>query len=356
MTLNYNQRIWDDASTYEESKTPHFAILTACKHNDFETVKKLIGKTPEWTPFELMILVIFGISYKDPSTFYFMLSMLTKDDATRTFMYGPEEHTLLTLTCKMISGKSLYVQDILLRLLQLGCLWDQTVKGGKTALSFMVTSDSALHDIKWCIRQGATVCKGHLLVYASNAITKQQQEECIAAQVQYNDLESRGIITLEPIEVVRCNGYDNYNVFTYLLDIGVPVDDVVPESGMTPLLAACCENDLYKVEKLLKKGVSLYRNTLEGLDAWFWAEQHYYQYFTDLYGIMYKMYKMYKIYDVEKSDNNVTGTRIYPLRTLLLRYESYHTHYWKDMMKAVCTMPMLQEIPSADLLQTVVRI
>jgi hypothetical protein len=219
----------------------------------------------------------------------------------------------------------------------------------------MVISDKALYDIKWCIRQGANFQKGNLLVYASNAITKRQQEECIIAQVQYNDLQSRGIIILEPNEVVRCNGYDNYNVFTYLVDIGVPVDYVVPLTGMTPLLAACCENDLYKVEKLLKKGVSLYRKTSEGLDVWFWAEQHYYQYFTDYYGRMYKMYKIYIIYDVEQSDDNVNGTRIYPLRNLLLRYESYYTQYWKDMMKAVCTMPMLQEIPIADLLQTMVR-
>ena len=260
--------IWDQKSCPPSSysKSVDYFILGSCRNNYHDDVKKHFHLT-KWTPFELMIITIHGLAYRQLNTFFFLLPKLQKEDATRTFLLpNGQEHTLLTLFCCAASYQN-NPRDGLCGLLELGCQWDQEVQGGKTALSFLVRCwDHKI--IQWCVDKGANLQKGHLLVYASNGLTKRQYEERAEIEKTNRYLATNGMTPLADPEKVH-SPFNNKRTFLYLLENGAIVNDVEPTTGMTPLIAACCEDSLYKVRLLLQYGAadSMYLRNKEGMDA-----------------------------------------------------------------------------------------
>lgn len=341
--LHFPTSIWDEDERNplhtEYKKNIDYSILCDCRNNFHQNVKEKISKT-KWTPFDLMIVTMYYLSYKKLDTFYFLLSMLQKEDASRTFrLKNGEEHTLLTVYCARGAYSDLSFHNVFSSLLRLGCQWNQEVAGGKTALSFLVKSNTQLKRIQWCISEGANLQKGHLLVYASEGMSKEQYENVLAIHIYPN----------RPDEQLGC--WDNEKIFTYLVLNGAPVDDVEALTGMTPLIAACCEDNLNKVRLLVQHGASLYRKNKEGMDAWSWAELHRYKRYHNS-GVMHK------IYELEDTKVDDGSTVEYPLRDLLRLFEADQKRYWEKVVTEVMTdgKSMLQEVPMSDVLQMVAKV
>jgi len=270
--------------------------------------------------FQLMIHSLF---HNNIHIFINHLPKLEKVDATMTFLLqNGQEHTLLTLFCANPQLRHLYPKDIMIGLLASGCKWDQEVQGGKTAMSFLVDSDCNRNLIEWCVNNGANPKKGHLLVYASRGITKSQYEERVEIEKHNRYLTMNGMTPLaDPDDYYP--PFENDSVFSYLVSIGAPVDDVDPTTRMTPLIAACSEDNLDKVRLLVKHGASLYRKNNDGMDAWSWAELH-----------------AWKYKDKEKD-----------LYNILRIVEAEQKKYWTKVLEQVVEQSMLQEVPFCDLLQ-----
>jgi hypothetical protein len=328
--------IWDFPSRWEDYQLPRFVMIDACKKNDLTTVMKLINET-EWTPFELMIMTIYGNERGD-QVFSFLLSRLSHQDMTKTFFYYNQdiEHTLLTLYCSLIfyREKLENVQSKMIRLIQAGSQLDQEIGiERKTALSFMVTKEFNLSILKWSIETiGADPRKGHLLHYACNSISKDDHEARIVAEQFYAEtLNGPNSPMAEPDEISDCKPYDNLPLYQYLLSLGLDVEECIAETGLTPLLSVCSEGNPDKVRVFLQVGganVSLYRKTKEGLDVWFWAEQYKYENWDEGY--------------------------MYPLRDVLVAYKEEQKLYWKDMMEEVMGQPsLLQDVQVCHMLEVV---
>lgn len=365
-TITYvPKNIWDQQSCPPSSygKSVDYFILGSCRNNYHDDVKKHFHLT-KWTPFELMIITIHGLAYKELHTFYFLLPKLQKEDATRTFLLpNGDEHTLLTLFCARAAAYQVHPRDAFCGLLNLGCQWNQEVQGGKTALSFLVWSwDNKL--IEWCINKGANPQKGHLLVYASKGLTKRQYEERAEIEKTHRYLAKNGMTPLADPEKVH-RPYNNQRSFRDLVSIGAPVDDVEPTTGMTPLIAACCEDSLYKVRLLLQHGAtdSLYRKNKEGMDAFAFAKLEEWKHVKeeneeaveeednaeeDDDSVMQKAYAQQE----ETEDDDVS------LYSLLRSVEVEQQHYWTEMVQQVVSdgQSMLQEVPYLDMLQVVVKV
>lgn len=339
--------IWDQQSCPPSSygKSVNYFILGSCRNNYHDDVKKHFHLT-KWTPFELMIITIHGLAYRQLHTFAFLLPKLQKEDATKTFLLpNGDEHTLLTL-CACAAPNLLQARDALSALLELGCQWDQEVQGGKTALSFLVKScDDTL--IKWCVSKGANPQKGHLLVYASKLLTKSQYDERTEIEKNHRYLAMNGMTPLADPDMVH-PPYNNQRTFTYLVSIGAPVDDVDPITGMTPLIGACCEDNLSKVQLLLQHGVpsTLYRKNNQGMDAFDWLELHMWKY-------------------EDRPDDIPDGEEVfveidYPLLDLVTTYKEEQRQYWKEVVGQVMeqasqlNQTMLQEVPVRDILEGII--
>jgi hypothetical protein len=332
--------IWDFPSRWEDYQLPRFVMIDACKKNDLTTVMKLIDET-EWSPFELMIMTIHGNERGD-QVFSFLLSRLSQEDMTKTFLYYDQdvEHTLLTFYCSLIfyREKLENVQSKMIRLIQAGSQLNQEVGDErKTALSFMVTADFNLSVLKWCIQtMGANPRQGHLLHHACNSISKHAHESRVQAEQWYAEmLNGTNTPMAEPEELSDCKPYENTQVYRYLLSLGLDLEECITETGLTPLLSVCSEGNSDKVRAFLQVGganVSLYRKTKEGLDVWFWAEEYKYRNWDQGY--------------------------TYPLRDVLLAYKEEQHQYWKEMMEEVMggQPSLLQEVPVRDMLEVVSRV
>ena len=264
-------------------------------------------KKPNVTPYELLTFAIYKKIYEYNSSYFSqLLSRLSKKDATRVFRFHNVTHTLLTFLCCRISEKDnqTIVKDTISRLCDAGCQVNQEVEKGKTALSFLVRSDEFLDLVTWCIEEkGADPQKGHLLVYNYNGFPLQ--------------------ITYETLDSVS---FPRTRIFSYLVNSGVLVEDVVDDTGMTPLLTACEERNLYKVKKLLEKGARLSTKNNQGNDVWCYANKYKYRTEKDEY--------------------------VYPLLDILHNYEAEQLQFWKDMMEDVCEKIMM---PVCDVVQVVIN-
>lgn len=333
-------------------KSVNYFILGSCRNNYHDDVKKHFPLT-KWSPFELMIITIHGLAYRQLHTFYFLLPKLQKADATRTFVLpNGDEHTLLTLFCARAAAYQVHPYDAFCGLLDLGCQWNQEVQGGKTALSFLVWSwDNKL--IEWCIGKGANPQKGHLLVYASKGLTKRQYEERMEIEKTHRYLAKNGMTPLADPEKVH-PPYNNKRSFRDLVSIGAPVNDVEHTTGMTPLIAACCEDSLYKVRLLLQHGASdsLYRQNKEGMNAFAFAKLEEWKHVKeeneeavvgneeDDDSFMQKAYTQQ-----ETEDDDVS------LHSLLRSVETEQKKYWTELLEEVQL-----EVPFHELLQVVAKI
>jgi len=215
-------------------------------------------------------MIYWHVKQNDLSTWNFILSILTKEDTTKTFIEPlyKKEHSLLTYLCSLLHVEDLFIEDKISSLIIAGCQWDQEVQE-RTALSFFVHSGYNFSIIKWCIRHGANPYKGNLLVYSSNWITESQYEKYLISQKDDNSISQ---FTL-PVDACKCRPYSNLLVFDYLLEIGVSIHDTI-HNGVTPLLAACCEGNEYKIKTLLSLGASLYTSTKDGINASVWIHRH----------------------------------------------------------------------------------
>lgn len=131
-----------------DDHTPSALVLTAIRTNDMQTVRRLFDKT-EWkqNPFELMIYLIYR--QQNLSIWNFIISLLTRDDMTKTFIepvYN-RTHTLLTYFCSILHFMDTLLEEKLLSLIDAGCKWDQVVQE-RTALSYLVHSDHNLTIVK----------------------------------------------------------------------------------------------------------------------------------------------------------------------------------------------------------------
>lgn len=316
-------------------KSVNYFILGSCRNNYHDDVKKHFPLT-KWSPFELMIITIHGLAYRQLHTFYFLLPKLQKADATRTFVLpNGDEHTLLTLFCARAAAYQVHPRDAFCGLLELGCQWDQEVQGGKTALSFLVHSRE-VDLMKWCVGKGAKLQKGHLLVYASKGLTKRQYEERAEIEKQHRYLASNGMTPLADPETIH-PPFNNKGMFRYLVENGALVDDVEPTTGMTPLIAACSEDSLYKVRLLLQHGAahSLYRKNKEGMDAFAFAKLEEWKYITE-----------------DGEEQEVEDDDDVSLHNLLRSVEAEQKEYWTEMLEEV----MLQDVPFCDMLQVVSKV
>ena len=88
--------------------------------------------------------------------------------------------------------------------------------------------------------------------------------------------------------------------------MGLDVNERLNENGMTPLLAACCEGNLFKVEQLLLSGASITTQSTDGMTVWSWAKRH-----------------MIK---------NTQGQRQYPLQEILLTYWKKEKQFYYEMI------------------------
>jgi hypothetical protein len=298
---------------------------------------KYIDET-EWTPFQLMIATINGGNESGDKVFSFLLPRLTKEDMTRTFRVYNDgiEHTFLTYYCAWIFYRCelKHVQSKITRLVEAGSQIDQEVEGGKTALSFLVTTDYNRDLVKWCIETlGANPHKGHLLHYACNFVSRDQHEDRVGAHQWYDEyLTGANTPMAQPDEITRCRPHDNIRMYRYLLTIGLDLEECIQQTGLTPLLAVCSEGNSVKVTAFLQVGganISLYRKTKEDINVWFWAEFHNYQ--------------------------NWGGGYSYPVRDVLVAYKAEQDRYWKDLMEDV-SQTMLQEIQVRDVLQMVSQV
>jgi hypothetical protein len=296
--LTLNPTIWVIGS-----RLHHYTFVDVMRSSTIEEAKQVISNSG-YTTFELVVYLISTyIAKRDVPLWEYMVRLLSKDDATKTFLVPSckEEHTLLTYLCKEINRHEKIKQKIW-PLLALGCQWDQVVQTNKTALSWLVTSDSHLEIIKWGVMHKANVHKGHVLIYASNRISKEEQ----AIKMEFSGSEIG-------------KPFQNNAVFDYLIHLGVDVHDVL-DDGTTPLLAACCEGNVHKVSNLLSRGAYLYSKTNEELDVWFWAEQF----------------------------RGVQGSR---LREVLFQYESKQTKYWTEMVHEVMDeSSILKDVPIHEVL------
>jgi hypothetical protein len=360
--------IWDQRSCPPSSygKSVDYFILGSCRNNYHDDVKKHFHLT-KWTPFELMIITIHGLAYRQLHTFAFLLPKLQKTDATRTFLLpNGEEHTLLTLFCARAAVYQVNPRDAFCGLLELGCQWDQEVQGDKTALSFLVRSgDNKL--IEWCIGKGATLQKGHLLVYASKGLTKRQYEERAEIEKTHRYLATNGMTPLADPETVH-PPFNNKRMFRYLVENGAPVNDVDHTTGMTPLITACCEDNPYKVRLLLQHGAvdSLYRQNNEGMDAFAFAKLQEWKYVTvkkeeaeeDDDTVMQKAYEQQEMaeedddyYSFMQKKNKEEDEDDISLLNLLRSVETEQKQYWTELLEEVQL-----EVPFRELLQVVAKI
>jgi len=305
--------VWEPISVHElyEYSDPRQLLSAACQQNHISIVQKLFVQL-DVSAFDLMGMVING-NRTDMTTWKYIIKFVQKEEATRTFQcFTKTTHTLLSYLCSVLHYEHLDIaKEKITSLLELGCRWDYEIDQ-KTPLSYLIDYDDALPLLSWCIQEkGANPHHGHLLVHASNGITKKQHME-----------RSNGDIlgTYRP--------YKNKRVFTYLLELGLDVEDCI-DSGMTPFIAACSEGTLYKVKQLLEKGVSIYKKTKEGTDAWFWADIHYAEVWGD-------------------------DPRIRFLRDTLRQYEEKQLHFWTSLLN-VSRESLLQDVPIQELLQVFVR-
>lgn len=320
-----NQTIWNAYSIKDDDTSlPRYTILTACFDNKVDIIKQFITES-EWTPFELMIRVISGCGhYYNLATWDYLIPLLTKEDATKTFT-SPTcgEHTLLTYCCYYSSSMDKMLKEKITYLIQLGCQWEQIVQTNKTALSFLVVSDRNIELVQWCITQGANPHHGHLLCHVSNWRTEKQYNELLFT---FEDKDE-----FKQLDDKKINPYSNNAMFDYVLELGLDVHDVL-ENGMTPLIAACCEGSEYKITLLLSLGVTIYHHTLDGADVWLWAKRH-------------VRYQCYEYEDIIEE---------YPLEDILRQWEK---QYWTEILENLYQdIFLLQDIPRREMIQVLVQL
>jgi hypothetical protein len=274
----------------------------------------------------------------------------------------------MTLFCAKAAHSQSHSREVFSGLLDMGCQWDQEVQGGKTALSFLVHSwDYKL--IEWCVGKGANLQKGRLLVYASKGLTKSQYEERAEIEIHHRYLTLNGMTPLADPELIH-PPYENRRVFTYLVLNGAPVNEVDSVTGMTPLITACCEDNLEKVRLLLQHGAtdSLYRKNKEGMDAFAFAKLQARKYITvkneekeeddDVFmkGSWHQMLSqiddsvMRNIYlQQEQEEDDIL------LIDLLRSIEVEQKQYWTEMLEEVFLDGHV-EVLFGELLQVVVKI
>lgn len=346
--------VWTHPVSLLEYSEPWYLLVSACQQNNIHIVRKLINQVNDVSAFDLMGMVIYG-NRADMTTWKYIMKLLKKEKneyATRTFQcYEKTTHTLLSYLCFVIQHDQYYqhgrydhldiTKQKITSLLELGCRWDFEIEQ-KTPLSYLILCDEAIPLLSWCINEkGANPHVGHLLVYASNGITKKQHRERVEAwKERLTHYEEQPIIERELVQKYRkYKPYKNKLMFTYLLELGLDVEDCI-DSGMTPFLAACSEGTLYKVQRLLEKGVSIYKKTKEGVDAWFWADIH-------------KLLEPWSIHNLWEpwSDD---GSAIF-LRNTLQQHEQIQKQFWISVLE-VTKDSMLQDVPFEELVQVLTKV
>jgi hypothetical protein len=257
-------------------------VYNALWDNNVSKIKVYLEKDNR--PFVFMQILI-NNGRKNLEMWDYLLSLLTTDHMTKTFIYNSQEHTLLTLLCSIgCSSIENKIKDLVNR----GANVNQVVGEKKrTALSYLVKHDMYFDALKLCINLGADLTRGHLLVNSSRFFTEEQYRQWHSFHF---DKYHHSLVTIGPDS--DWEKYYNLSIFRFLVnEIGLDCDDVDPSTGATPLLAACSEsmftggND--KVSILLEKEPNLYVKTNEGIGIWEYAErQHRDQMFgndSDLY-------------------------------------------------------------------------
>lgn len=303
-------------------------IILACLHHRPEQLERLLPTT-EWTPFELMITVISSNRHNENVAIWNrILSLLTPEDTVKTIIDPDSLHqyTLLSLLCynatlhKPKKNETNTIYQKIESLLSLGCKWDS--QENHSPLLWFIWSNECLELLKWCIEKGANPHHGHLLCYSSNYKNKQMQLEKTKAE----EFSKENPELPDPIILQLYKPLKNNLILDYLISIGLDVDDTL-ENGRTPLLSACSEGTIDKVQALVEAGASIYCKTNDDTDVWFWAEQHY---------------------------TMSLSNKHYPIQKLLLEYEKKQK-FWKNVLEEIINeSTMLQKVSYPNLIQVLV--
>ena len=114
--------------------------------------------------------------------------------------------------------------------------------------------------------------------------------------------------------------------FTYVylsIIIGLNVEDRL-ENGMTPFIAACESYDFLKITQLLEKGVSIYRKTKDGIDAWYYVTCNGYKYPNRL-------------------------------RELLQEHETRQKQFWTMLFEEIVHESSVKDIPIQEIIQVLIK-
>lgn len=279
--------VWNFPTKAHEYSDPWYLLSNACQRNQIKLVQNLFIRT-NVDPFYLMGMVIHG-NGTDMTTWNYMIQFLKKEDVSRTFLdYKDKEHSLLSYLCSLHHDDFSIATLKINSLLDIGCSLDQLV-GEKTPLSYLVERDNRFPLLTWCITdKGANPHLGHLLVYAS-----------------------------------QFYGAENSHVFSYLLSLGLNIEDRL-ENGMTPFLAACESYDFLKITQLLEKDVSIYRKTKEGIDAWYYVTCNGYKYPNRL-------------------------------RELLQEHDTRQKQFWTMLFEEIAHESNVKDIPIQEIIQVLVK-
>lgn len=257
----YYPFLWN---TYSKKR---IRLCQLCFDNNDKEVQKILQNTMDYNAIELMILVLHG-DHLDLRTFNIIASLLTIDNVnTVSYVFNNEEHTLLTYCLKQYNHNDRMKLRVK-TLLDCGADWNQIV-GGVTALSYIVSTHH-IDFLQWCISMGADITKGNLLVHASCWLTEENYTKLYHKFIEDNthyDPEYQLTRFYTPV-------YTNDTIFEFLVNMGLDVNEPLQENGMTPLLAACCEGNLVKVETLLLAGASITAQSTDGMTVWSWSKRH----------------------------------------------------------------------------------
>jgi len=181
-----------------------------------------------------------------------------------------QEYTLLIYLC---SKSHMYVdkddfKEKLVALITAGADINQIV-GGKTALGLLVTTDKNIDLVKDLINNfDANPMLGNLPFKAINAMSEEVYKE-------------REAYTEDPVyfSLPEHHKFFNYKMFEYLCSLELDINKVDPVTGMTPLIAICSADDVYRFHILTEKFSGLFKldchtKSRHGISALDWANRH----------------------------------------------------------------------------------
>ena len=118
----------------------------------------------------------------------------------------------------------------------------------QTYLSYLVKTNN-VSLVKRCVEQyGANPRLSHLLIHACNFLT-----ECQYKLVEQINSRPNSSVSIREDVRSMTTPYENHDVYSYLLQLRLNIDER-DKDGRTPIIAACSEGSVPKIQLLLVRG------------------------------------------------------------------------------------------------------